>query len=355
MTKPRPFPDLSRIEPHEVGRAALAAASRVGLALDDERQVRDLAAVAIARLAWRDSPVEDWHAAPDTRITDADLMRANVAVTREVRSLLVAAPTGKPRPPEPNAGAAARFRSRLAAVSEALTDPDRRLPDGRRLHRLAPDGEHLASYTEHVVRLTRRWAALAELVGSRVTLLMLACTCVAACPRWWLAPDWPYLVEEFIARLTDPSRWGSEAMAAHVAQLAVPLDAADVDALRRTLLAGPDHLTTATARYCLQAGIGHLLPQHYGRPPRQRRVLPESYQALIDARSLRTRPDPRSTILHSDLARRAFGRPSTSSRYLDSKKGQAKSNEQPRSTPSFLLHQRPGVLWKKSRSAHRSQ
>jgi hypothetical protein len=264
----------------------LAAASRVGLTLDDEGEVLDLAAVAIARLAWRDSPVEDWHAAPANRISDADLMRANVAVTREVRTLFVATPAGEHRVLESDEEHDAAFHAQLAAVSEALTDPDRLLPDGRRLHRLAPNVEQLASYTEHVVRLTHHWARLADRVSAHVTLAMLACTGAAACPRWWLAPDWPYLVEEFIARLTDPSRWGSEAMAAYVTQLPVPLDAADVEALRRTLLAGPDHLTTATARYCLQAGIGHLLPQHYGRPPRQRRVLAEPYRALVDPRPL---------------------------------------------------------------------
>jgi hypothetical protein len=176
--------------------------------------------------------------------------------------------------------------AQLAAVSGVLTDPERRLPDGRALHRLAPDAEQLASYTEHVVNLTRHWAQLANRVGAHVTLAMLACAGVAACPRWWLAPDWPWLVEEFITRLGNPSRWGSPTMSAHVTRLAIPVEAADVGALRRTLLTGPDHLTTALARFCLQAGIGHLLPQHYGRPPRQRRVLPEPYRALVDPRPL---------------------------------------------------------------------
>lgn len=113
---------------------------------------------------------------------------------------------------------------------------------------------------------------------------MLACTGVAACPRWWLAPDWPYLVEEFIARLADPRRWGSPTTAVYVTRLAVPAEAADIDALRRALLASPDRLTTTSAQFCPHAGLGHLLPQHYGRPPRQRRVLPDAYRALIEPR-----------------------------------------------------------------------
>jgi hypothetical protein len=102
MTTAHPLPDLGRIQPREASDVVLAAAGRVGLALDDERQVLDLAAVAIARLAWRDSPVEDWHAAPANRIGDADLMRANVAVTRDVRTLLVAPSAGERRLLEPD-------------------------------------------------------------------------------------------------------------------------------------------------------------------------------------------------------------------------------------------------------------
>jgi hypothetical protein len=36
--------------------------------------------------------------------------------------------------------------------------------------------------------------------------------------------------------------------------------AADPDQLRRLLLTGPDRLDSETAAYCLQAGLGILLP-----------------------------------------------------------------------------------------------
>jgi hypothetical protein len=59
-----------------------SAARQVGINRQDRAEVLDLAAVAITRWAWRDSPVEDWHADPDSRIGDPELMRANAATTR---------------------------------------------------------------------------------------------------------------------------------------------------------------------------------------------------------------------------------------------------------------------------------
>lgn len=114
-----------------------------------------MAAVAIARLAWRDSPVEDWHAAPASRISDPDLMRANAAVTREVRGLLASTPPGEHRLLDPGDESGDDVGGLLAAVPGALTDPDRRLPDGQRLHQFAPCAAQLSAYTDHVVELTR--------------------------------------------------------------------------------------------------------------------------------------------------------------------------------------------------------
>jgi hypothetical protein len=64
------------------------AIRRLGFDPNDPSQLTDLAAVAITRLAWRDGPVEDWHAVPDRRISDGEMMRATVATTRFVRNLI---------------------------------------------------------------------------------------------------------------------------------------------------------------------------------------------------------------------------------------------------------------------------
>src|SRR5690606_1141872 len=99
--------------------------------------------------------------------------------------------------------------------------------------------------------------------------------------RWWLGLDWPYLVNAFLVRLEDPGRWGSPAMVAHVQGLAPPPQAADLRQLRGLLLAGPDRMDARTAGYCLRAGIGHLLPADYHRPPRPPRILLDAVLPLV--------------------------------------------------------------------------
>lgn len=259
-----------------------AAAARLGFNISDGPRVLDLAAVAITRLAWRDSPVEDWHAVPHSRISDAELMRANVAVTRVVRSLLTDDLIGDGRQLGCDRAPGNHWRDVLTAVTARLTDPGRRLPDGRSLRELAPDAAQFSSYTDHVAHLTGRWAQLSDRLGSGTVVALLACTGAVACPRWWLAPGWPYLVDEFVARLGDPRRWGSPTMTAYVRTLSPPPDASDLAALHQSLLTGPDRLCTAAVRFCLRAGLGNLLPSDYGRPPRQRHALPAGYRALVE-------------------------------------------------------------------------
>lgn len=170
----------------------------------------------------------------------------------------------------------------LDAVDAELTAPDRRLPDGRQLRELAPTPEQLAAYGDHVHGLRHQWVAIADHLSTPTVLLLLAAYAAVSCRRWWLGLDSPYLVTEFLARLENPSRWGSPAMVAHLQGLAPPAQATDLDHFRALLLAGPDHLDAQTARYCLRAGIGHLFPRDYHRPPRPRHILPSTVLALVE-------------------------------------------------------------------------
>jgi hypothetical protein len=68
------------------------ACVQLGFDPDDGERVKDLAAVAVTRLAWRDSPVEDWHSIRFRRIGDGEMMRANAATTRLVREILADRP-----------------------------------------------------------------------------------------------------------------------------------------------------------------------------------------------------------------------------------------------------------------------
>ena len=155
----------------------------------------------------------------------------------------------------------------FGAVGGSLKDPDRQLPDGRILRDVAPDHAALETFDDQVDILSGGWIALNEQIGGFTVLLLLAVLGAAWCRRWWLGLDWPYLVAEFSARVNDPARWEDPVMAAHVRNLDWPQQCADADVLHQMLLRGPDRLDTGTARYCLRAGLGFLLPQHYGRPP----------------------------------------------------------------------------------------
>jgi hypothetical protein len=144
-----------------VARATICNAARqVGVNPQDRAEVLDLAAVAITRLAWRDSPVEDWHADPDSRISNPELMRANAATTRLTRNLLeLQVPEPSDQPSHADQSPRHTDADRLfTGIRHALAAPDRRLPDARTVGDLAPSSIELASYTDHVATLTYEWA-----------------------------------------------------------------------------------------------------------------------------------------------------------------------------------------------------
>lgn len=60
----------------------------LGLDPDCSADVVDLAAVGATLVGWRVGPLEDWHAEPDSRICDSELVRASVATTRLVKEVL---------------------------------------------------------------------------------------------------------------------------------------------------------------------------------------------------------------------------------------------------------------------------
>lgn len=125
---------------------------------------------------------------------------------------------------------------------------------------LAPGSTELARYGDHVAILTHEWTNISRHLGTHAVLVLLAVTTASIYRDWWLAPDWPPLVAEFTACLKDPDRANSPTMTNRLRSLAPPAQAADPDQLRRLLLAGPDRLDSETAAYCLQAGLGILLP-----------------------------------------------------------------------------------------------
>ena len=224
-------------------------ATELGVDLDNRGTVLDLAAVVVTRLAWRDGPVEGWQRGSNSRISGGEMMRASAATTRLVRALLDAQVPALPWP------AGTEFADRpgvvFLAIGEALADPDRRLPDGRRMADVAPNRRQLDMYCRQARGLCRRWADMADGVGLHTALLLLACWAAATCRHWWLAPDWPQLVDRFVGQLDDPRCAAGDPRALDCER---PLP--DRGQLRRQLLDGPDRLSSQAAEFCARSGVG---------------------------------------------------------------------------------------------------
>jgi hypothetical protein len=252
------------------------AAARLGVDSSDSRQVMDLAAVAMTRLAWRDGPVEDWHSIRYRRIGDAEMMRANAATTRVIREVM-----DKPHWPG----------QMFNAVEQALADPLRRLPDGRSILELAPSSSELTRYEAHLAACCARWKAAAANIGEATVLTLLACRGVIFNWHWWRSTGWPQLVDEFVRRLDDPKQWKCGWELDSRRRLGHPTGEGTSEDLFLKLLAGPDRLDAATAQLCIRAGLSSLLPQDCGLPPVQRRLLPAGYFAPIDIEARPTSSD----------------------------------------------------------------
>ena len=244
------------------------AAVRLDLDLGDRDQVQDLVAVAMTRLAWRDGPVEDWHAYPYGRISNGEMMRANAATTRLVRETL-----DDLGPKVVVGNRVSEADEVFAAVGRALADSRRRLPDGRTVAELAPDAAQLAAFERHVWMFCTRWSGVAGEYGASETMALLAVYAGRYCWRWWLAPKWPVVVDEFMRR------WHN-AMTNRLGDIG-RRDTSGGD-LGDLLLAGPDRLTASAAAHCLRLGLGCLLPQDCDLPALPRHALPPGYFRLVD-------------------------------------------------------------------------
>lgn len=156
---------------HELDLARIPALLRdhVGIDPNDVAAVLDLAAIGITNDTWRNSPLEDWHGAG--RIHDGGMLRANVATTKLVRSVLddhlddTFTDAGEELIATKDFAALdTDFTDDLFAdMFEWLSDPDRVLPDGRTLGQLA--GEDLDELVDHMDRALGGIAASAERHG----------------------------------------------------------------------------------------------------------------------------------------------------------------------------------------------
>jgi len=242
----------------------------------------DLTAVAIAQLAWRNGPVELWHRASPSRISDAEMMRANAATTRVVREHLPI-------------NVVAGFADVLGPLCAVLVEPGRRLPDGRTVWDLAAGTDDFRMYTAQVRAFFDRCLNLVERLGAYDVVGALACHAAAACWKWWLAPGWPSIVDAIMNSIQGRGQ------ALLVACPTMPGEL-NPTRVRQTLYAGPDRLSVREARYCccLASRVGQL-PQAHGLSPRSRRLLAPVHRDLMShlvspVESFRQRQDQLSPI-----------------------------------------------------------
>lgn len=200
-----------------------------GAPLDDQ-DLLSLAAVGITNATWRNSPVENVHAAGDGGgVTDGDMMRLNVAMTKLVRGFII----------DPDS-------IDLAALYEALVNPNLVLPTGGPLEHLL--GSEFDSYSYHVDVELGVLDISTSMDGVRSALRRAALHGGLACAFFWGTPWWPAVVESIVARASNPKPWVRDFVAdGHLSASGVAL-LEDKVRLRTSLLEGPESLTADEAQ-----------------------------------------------------------------------------------------------------------
>ncbi|WP_345201578.1 hypothetical protein [Fodinibacter luteus] len=206
-----------------------------GVSLDADAGLLWAAAVGATQRMWRNTTLEDWHAG-SSGLPDGEMMRANAATVRLAHELLAS-------------------ESPWEVVAAAVTDPERRLPDGRALVECVDlDLADLRLSAEVAGELLAEVEANA---GRRAARVLAACPTLWSGGDWHGMPTWPRRVNEFCRAVQHPedSHWSVQALEDVGPR---PKEISDIDELRRVLLAGPDRMTAEAADWCVRAGIRHV-------------------------------------------------------------------------------------------------
>ncbi len=219
---------------------------------------------ALTHLSWRNSLLEDWHAGTDSRITDGEMMRANVATTRIFHQSLwfaIGESWAELGPLAPDLIGVDQLVDAFDDALETAFDPERRLPHGITLRELG--GSECPEFVDQAELQLGALLDMAEQHGVPVVVRWLAVRGTLMVPNWWGTPRWPYVVDELFRRLDDPEHdhWRSTGPPA-----APPAPADDRAWFRSTLLCAPDELTTEVLDYCIhEAAIGFIRPEPWSQ------------------------------------------------------------------------------------------
>ncbi|TXR55501.1 hypothetical protein [Quadrisphaera setariae] len=217
------------------------AAAQLGLDVEDRPVLEAWAAIGATHLYWRNTALEDWHAGPDSRISDAEMFRINVSTTRIFRTAL-------------------RGVADIDALEQGLEGalavafhPLRVLPGGRNLLDLG------AEETEDFIDVAEvRVAGLIDIAdehGVDTALLAVALDGRLSCHHWWGSPLWPGVVDVVMRRLGDPDDDCWQRLQGRP----VPAEVHRAQRLRWLLLDSPDALAIETVDFLIhQLGIGFI-------------------------------------------------------------------------------------------------
>jgi hypothetical protein len=200
----------------------------------------DLVTVGITSSAWRNSPVENWHASGG--LSDGEMFRINTHTTWRVRQILRRWQNDEGLVPAASVTALADLDSaavgRLAVrIYRWLVTPSRRLPTGVTLVDVA--GADLGNFREHVDRTLSHFVATAANEGVIGCVLSTAVHGGRYCRRWWGMPAWPGVVDDFLCALDDPGHGQWSRGGQKITLPPEPKQVADRVALRQTLLHRP--------------------------------------------------------------------------------------------------------------------
>jgi hypothetical protein len=215
------------------------------------------APAALTHLCWRNSVIEDWHAGPQSRISDADMMRASVATTRIFHQALTDAlsPTlAETGPYSADSFDPEDLSQAFCDAFDIAFDPDRVLPHGVSLSALA--GDELEELREHASHQLDTLLDVADEEGVHLVLMWLALRGKLAVPNWWGTPNWPFVVDEFFRALSDPSHkhWGDGGCPGEF-----PSEAGSPDQLRHRLIVAPEEVASDILDFCIHKGqIGRI-------------------------------------------------------------------------------------------------
>ncbi len=248
---------------------------QAGIDPDRVGPVLDLAAVGIVNSAWRNSPVEDWHAG-DGPLDDGDMLRINAHTTWRVRQIIRRWRAEVGLTPESHvtvldAVEADAVDWLAVRIFRWLVTPTRRLPTGMTLAELA--GDDLGEFSAHVEGTLGGFAATAESRGARHAVWQIAAHGGLACSHWWGTPTWSALVSAFLQVIDDPRHAHGGSDGSLRARLPpAPAQVADRAGLERILRRQPWSLESDAAQWVVNAGIGYLrsplpaLPDHIEPP-----------------------------------------------------------------------------------------